>query len=197
MPQELVRVDRVAALQEHLPLADALVASSSTSPSIRLRCSSVTYRKFPDAAGRVEHLDLAQLVVERFEFLDRAFAVARLAQRTIAAVRDGVPFRAKRLDDRRHHQPLDVGPRRVVGAQLVPLDRVRARSSSVPKIAGSTSRQSRLGRLDQQVELVARQRAAPTRSSNSPPLKCSSFVARMLREPARRSSAATESSTIG
>jgi len=53
----------------------------------------------------------------------------------------GIPLLARGLDHRRQYQPLDVGARRVVGPSLCRSRGSRARSSRVPKIAGSTSDQ--------------------------------------------------------
>nr|WP_224005503.1 hypothetical protein [Aureimonas sp. SA4125] len=79
--------------------------------------------KVSGAAGRVEHLRLAEPVVERLDGRDRVLAATgRLL--ALCGRQDLCPVRPERVDDGRDDQPLDIGERRVMGAQATTLGRV-------------------------------------------------------------------------
>ena len=88
--------------------------------------------KVSGAAGGVQHAGGAKLGVkthgEAARLFDEAIAarIARPQRRKLALVTgdgalDGLPFLAQGLDDSGDHQPLHIGARRVMGAQLAPL----------------------------------------------------------------------------
>ncbi len=94
--------------------------------------------KVAAAAGRVEYAHVAQVAVEGADLGD-GFLVLALAFIGERGNLHFFTFGAQRLDDGGQYQALDIGAGRVVGAELVPLARgSSARSSRVPKMAGST-----------------------------------------------------------
>jgi hypothetical protein len=68
-----------------------------------------------------------------------------------------VQFLPQRLDDRRHHEAFDVGPGRVVGAELVPLDRVQGAFQECPKDGGLDLLPLVGTNIDEQLELIGRE----------------------------------------
>jgi hypothetical protein len=72
------------------------------------------------AAGRVEDANLAQAVVEGVDLGTRGVEPAFVGEQQGRRL-DVAPFAAQRLDDGRQDQAFDVGTRRVVGAERVPL----------------------------------------------------------------------------
>jgi len=109
------------------------------------------------AAGRIEHAGLAQLVVELADLGHRLLGLALLpvGQRGGLYLR---PFGAQRLDDGRQHQAFDVGARRVVGAEFVPLARVQGALQQGAEDRRLDVTPVGLGRLDQQFNLLGVQR---------------------------------------
>ena len=104
------------------------------------------------AAGGVEDDGLAELFVEGS---DLAGGVVQLA---LAGERDGGglyrgPLFAEGLDDRGHDQPLDIGARRVVGAQLVALDGVQGTLQERAEDRRLDVRPIGFARFDQEVKL--------------------------------------------
>ena len=105
------------------------------------------------AAGRIEHAGLAQLVVELADLGHRLLGLALLpvGQRGGLYLR---PFGAQRLDDGRQYQALDIGTRRVVGAEFVPLTRVQGALQQGAEDRRLDVTPVGLGRLDQQFNLL-------------------------------------------
>jgi hypothetical protein len=71
---------------------------------------------------------------------------------------DMAPALAQRLDDRRQHQPLDIGARRVVRAERMALGGIEGALQQGAEDGRLDLRPVGLGRLDEQPDLVARQR---------------------------------------
>src|SRR3546814_3091355 len=69
---------------------------------------------------------------------------------------------AKRLDDRRPDQPLDIGARRVVGTQLGPLLGVERALQKRAEDGGLDLRPAMLGRLNQHLQLLRVERDRST-----------------------------------
>ena len=109
------------------------------------------------AAGRVEHLDRAQAVVECAQGLHRLVGLAFGGEGERGGM--GVaPFAAQRLDHGGQHQPLDVGARGVVRAELVPLAGVERAFEQGAEDGRLDVFPLGLGRLDQQRDLLAGER---------------------------------------
>ena len=68
------------------------------------------------------------------------------------------PFGAQRLDDGRQHQTFDVGARRVVGSEFVPLARIEGALQQGAEDRRLDVTPVGLGRLDQQFNLFGVQR---------------------------------------
>lgn len=68
------------------------------------------------------------------------------------------PIGAKRLDHSRHHQPLDIGPRRVMRPQLGALLRVQRAFEQGAEDGGFDLGPVSLGRFDQHIEFIGLKR---------------------------------------
>ena len=121
----------------------------------------------------------AEAMVKIAQLGDGLVVLAFLGQRQRGGLRVG-PVVAQRLDDGGQHQPFDIGARRVVRAELVAFGGSSARSSSVPKMAGSTWRQSaRAASISRSIWSRSSGRASG--SVNSSPLKRSTSCAARRR----------------
>ena len=137
--EELMRVNGVAgSFENRLRLAE----TAKHVANFPLQPLHVLHRHVEEvrgAARRVEDGRVAELVQEIADLLSGLGELPAFRQRDGRGLDVG-PLLAEGLDDRRQHQPLDIGPGREVAPSLCRSFLSRARSSSVPKIAGSTSR---------------------------------------------------------
>ncbi len=118
--EELVRVNGVAgSFENRLGFAQAAehIANFALQP---LHVLHRHIEEIRGAARRVEDERVAQRIQEFADLLPGLGELPALRQRDGCGLDVG-PLLAEGLDDRRQHQPLDVGPGRKVSAQLVPL----------------------------------------------------------------------------
>ena len=105
------------------------------------------------AAGRVEHAYAAQAVVEAAQFGGGFVGLALGGERQGGGL--GVaPFGAQRFDHGGQHQPLDVGARGVVGAELVALARLQRAFEQGAEDGGFDVLPVGAGGLEQQPQLL-------------------------------------------
>jgi hypothetical protein len=158
--EELVRVDREAfGFELRLAVADVVQLVEHFAFEA-LQVFQRDVQKVAAAAGRVEHAQAAQALVEGADFGDGFFLFAFAGEQHGGALHVG-PALAQRLDHGRLHQAVDVGARRVVGAQGVALVHVERAFEQ-----GAEDGRLDLGPVgfrgfEQHADLLARQRQTP------------------------------------
>ena len=150
---ELLRAHRVAIVLESV-LGVAEIGEHVEHVALELLHQLQRHvEKVAGAAGGVEDTGRAKLLVKGADHLLRGGVLAFEPEADRLAF-GGFPIGAERLDDGRHHQPLDIGARRIVGAEFGALLRVerllkqraKNRRLDVPPVAA--------GGLGQKLELV-------------------------------------------
>ena len=109
------------------------------------------------AAGGVQHPHIGQAHLEGGDEFDGLGVLALFVQGEGGAVDRG-PFLAQGLDDGGQDQALDIGPRGVVGAELVALQRVQGALQQGAEDGGLHMAPVGPAGVDEQVDLVAVER---------------------------------------